>query len=140
MGEERMTFEQKTLSRKHIKGFARGVAQKFAWSSQHYAWLAWQNQCPVVTIDLLSLRIEPAGFDIERNRILAAMCQATLLRNLEQLTVPVALLTASLCARFGIENHAEGRIGASLFTVVLCDDQGKTWRAEYVEKSMLIQP
>ena len=134
MGEETMAFEQKTLRRKNIQGFARGIAQKFACSAEHYAWLAWQTQCPQVRIDLLSLRIDPAAFDIGRNRILAAMCQETLLRNLAQLTVPIVLTSASLCARFGMDEPTAHHIGDALFTVELNDDQGKTWRAEYVQK------
>ena len=52
-------FEQKKLGRKHIKSFASGIAHMFACSAQHYAWLAYQNQLPTVTIDLLELRIDP---------------------------------------------------------------------------------
>jgi hypothetical protein len=71
-------FEQKKLGRKHIKSFASGIAHMFACSAQHYAWLAYQHQLSTVAIDLLEMRIEPAEFDIERNRILAGMCQRTL--------------------------------------------------------------
>ena len=77
-------FEQKKLGRKHIKSFASGIAHMFACSAQHYAWLAYHHRLPTVTFDLLELRIEPAAFDIERNRILAGMCQRTLLRNAGQ--------------------------------------------------------
>jgi len=73
------------LGRKHIKSFASGIALMFSCSAQHYAWLVYQHRLPTVTIDLLNLRIEPSEFDIERNRILAGMCQRTLFRNIEQL-------------------------------------------------------
>lgn len=66
-------FGQKKLGRKHIKSFASGIAHMFACSAQHYAWLAYQHRLLTVTIDLLELRIEPAEFDIERNRILACI-------------------------------------------------------------------
>lgn len=96
-----------------------------------------------MTIDLLELRIEPAEFDIERNRILAGMCQRTLLRNAGQLAPLGAVVTAPLSARFGIDDYSEdGRsasIGRSVFTVNLTDDRGKEWRVDHAEERMLIQ-
>ena len=136
-------FEQKKLGRKHIKSFASGIAHMFACSAQHYAWLAYQHQLPTVTIDLLELRIEPSEFDIERNRILAGMCQRTLLQNAGQLAPPGAVASAVLSAHFGIDDYSDdGRsasIGRSVFTVILTDDRGKDWRVDHAEKRMLIQ-
>lgn len=136
-------FGQKKLGRKHIKSFASGIAHMFACSAQHYAWLAYQHRLLTVTIDLLELRIEPAEFDIERNRILAGMCQRTLFRNAGQLAPPGAVVTAVLSAHFGIDDHSEnGRsasIGRSVFTVILTDDRGKAWRVDHAEERMLIQ-
>ena len=136
-------FEQKKLGRKHIKSFASGIAHMFACSAQHYAWLAYQHRLPTVTIDLLELRIEPAEFDIERNRIIAGMCQRTLFRNAGQLAPPGAVVTAVLSAHFGIDDHSEdGRsasIGRSVFTVILTDDRGKAWRVDHAEERVLIQ-
>ena len=135
-------FGQKKLGRKHIKSFASGIAHMFACSAQHYAWLAYQRRLPTVTIDLLELRIEPAEFDIERNRILAGMCQRTLLRNAGQLAPPGAVVTASLSAHFGIDDYSEdGRsasIGRSIFTAILTDDRGKEWRVDHAEERVLI--
>ena len=136
-------FGQKKLGRKHIKSFASGIAHMFACSAQHYAWLAYQHRLLTVTIDLLELRIEPAEFDIERNRILAGMCQRTLFRNAGQLAPPGAVVTAVLSAHFGIDDHSEdGRsasMGRSVFTVILTDDRGKAWRVDHAEERMLIQ-
>ena len=136
-------FGQKKLGRKHIKSFASGIAHMFACSAQHYDWLAYQHRLLTVTIDLLELRIEPAEFDIERNRILAGMCQRTLLRNAGQLAPPGAVVTAVLSVHFGIDDHSEdGRsasIGRSVFTVILTDDRGKAWRVDHAEERMLIQ-
>ncbi len=138
-----MPFDQKKLSRKHIKSFASGIAHMFACSAQHYAWLAYHHRLPTVTIDLLDLRIEPAEFDIERNRILAGMCQKTLLRNAGQLAPPGAVGTAVLSVHFGIDDYSEdGRsasIGRSVFTVILTDDRGKEWRVDHAKERMLIQ-
>ena len=134
---------QKKMGRKHIKSFASGIAHMFACSAQHYAWLAYQHRLPTVTIDLLELRIDPAEFDIERNRILAGMCQRTLLRNAGQLAPPGAIVSAVLSAHFGIDDYSEdGRsasIGRSDFTVILTDDRGKEWRVDHAEVRMLIQ-
>ena len=136
-------FGQKKLGRKHIKSFASGIAHMFACSAQHYAWLAYHHRLPTVTIDLLELRIEPADFDIERNRILAGMCQRTLLRNAEQLAPPGTVVTAVLSAHFGIDDYSEdarsASIGRSIFTVILTDDRGKEWRVDHAEERMLIQ-
>jgi hypothetical protein len=136
-------FEQKELGRKHIKSFASGIAHMFACSAQHYAWLAYQHRLPTVTIDLLELRIEPSEFDIERNRILAGMCQRTLLRNAGQLAPPGAVASAVLSAHFGIDDYSDdGRsasIGRSIFTMILTDDRGKEWRVDHPEERMLIQ-
>lgn len=107
-------FGQKKLGRKPLKNFASGIAHMFACSAQHYAWLAYQNRMPTVTIDLLKLRIEPAEFDIERNRILAGMCQRTLLRNAGQLVTPGAVASAVLSAHFGIDDYSEDGRSASI--------------------------
>jgi hypothetical protein len=136
-------FGQKKMGRKHIKSFASGIAHMFACSAQHYAWLAYQHRLPTATIDLLELRIEPSEFDIERNRILAGMCQRTLLRNAGQLAPPGVVVSAVLFAHFGIDDYSEnGRsasIGRSVFTVILTDDRGKEWRVDHAEERMLIQ-
>ena len=104
---------------------------------------AVQHQLSTVAIDLLELRIEPAEFDIERNRILAGMCQRTLFRNAGQLAPPGAVVTAVLSAHFGIDDYSEdGRsasVGRSIFTVILTDDRGKEWRVDHAEERMLIQ-
>jgi hypothetical protein len=136
-------FEQKKLGRKHIKSFASGIAHMFSCSAQHYAWLAYQHRLPTVTIDLLELRIEPSEFGIERNRILAGMCQRALLRNVGQLAPPGAVVTAVLSAHFGIDDYSENdrsaSMGRSVFTVILTDDRGKEWRVDHAEERMLIQ-
>lgn len=127
---------------KHPKGYAGGITQMFAHSAEHYAWLAYNYQKPVVTIDLLTLRIEPPEFDIERNRILAEHCRHTLLRNLKTLAPPGSVIAAVLRASFGIDGYqVAGRhttLGESIFTVILTDDRGKEWRGEHREERMLV--
>ncbi|WP_027389310.1 hypothetical protein [Chrysiogenes arsenatis] len=127
------------LNRRYIKSFASGLANMFAGSALHYAWLALHHQIRAVTIDLLELRIEPTVFDIERNRILAGMCRDLLLRNIRRLASPGAVVAAKLSAHFGIDTYIEGvwpSIGMSTFIVELTDDRGKVWRIEYVEKRL----
>jgi hypothetical protein len=135
-------FGQKKLGRKNIKSFASGIAHMFACSAQHYAWLAYQHQMPSLTIDLLELKIEPAEFDIERNRILAGMCQKSLLLNAGLLAPPATIVSAMLSAHFDIDDYSEdGRfatIGNSVFTVILTDDRGKIWRIDLEEERILV--
>lgn len=142
METAKTSFRQNKLGRKHIRSFASGIAHMFACSAQHYAWLAYQHQMPTVTIDLLALRVEPAEFDIERNRILAGMCQRTLLRNTEQLAPPGAVVSAVLSAHFGIDDYAEdartASIDRSVFTAILTDDRGKEWRVDHAEERVLV--
>lgn len=133
----------RTLGRRHIKSFASGIAHMFACSAQHYAWLAYRHKAATVTVDLFTLRIEPSVFDIERNRILAEMCQRTLLRNIDRMTAPGTVASAVLSACFGIGDYLDdGRsasIGRSVFTAVLTDDRGKEWRVEHAETRVLVQ-
>ncbi|ABB38647.2 hypothetical protein Dde_1850 [Oleidesulfovibrio alaskensis G20] len=136
-------LEQSNLGRKYIKSFASGIAHMFAYSAEHYAWLAYRYQAPSVTIDIWSQRIEPGLFDIERNRILAGMCQQALQRNVTRLAPPAEVVSATVSARFGIENYLKdgnsASIGRSVFTAVLVDECGKQWQAGYVEERMLIE-
>jgi hypothetical protein len=115
----------------------------FASSAQHYAWLAHKLGISMVTIDLIELRIEPAEFNTDRNRVLAEMCQRTLLRNTQKLTPPGSVRSAVLSAQFDTNDYSEGggapSIGESVFSVILTDDQGKEWRVEHVEKRVLVQ-
>ncbi len=126
--------EQHLLSRRYLKSFAFGTAHKFATSAAHYAWLAHHYGITRITIDLLAPSIEPAEFDIRRNRILASHCRDSLLRNVKRLKPPGAVTAATLIAEFGIHEYGvDDRfewIGPSTFTVVLTDDRGKEWRGE----------
>lgn len=132
-----------TLGRRHLKCFASGTAHMFSCSAVHYAWLAHHYGIRRVTIDLLTLTIEPTEFNIKRNRILAEMCRASLLRNLAKLTPPATCTSALLVADFGIEDHSvRGRsewIGKTTFSVSLVDDRGKEWCCRLVSETFLAQ-
>ncbi len=129
------------LTRRYLKSFAGGTAHMFASSAVHYAWQAHHYGIARVTIDLLALTIEPAEFDIRRNRILAGHCRDSLLRSIERLKPPATLTSAILVAEFGINDYTAvedvERIGTSTFTVILTDDRGKEWQGEIVLDKVL---
>lgn len=131
-------------SRRDLKTFACGIAHKFACSAQHYAWLAHHHCIQQVTIDLISLHIEPAEFDIERNRILAGQCKENLLCLLNRWHQSTIVSSAVLIAEFGIEDYRQDGllcpcIGESLFTVILTDDCGKKWIGVHKDTHVLAQ-
>jgi hypothetical protein len=131
-------------SRRDLKTFACGIAHKFACSAQHYAWLAHHHDIQQVTIDLLTLHIEPAEFDIERNRILAGYCKENLLYLLNKWHHGTTVSTAVLIADFGIDDfRVDDRfgpcIGESIFTVILIDDCGKKWIGVHRDALVLAQ-
>jgi len=90
------------LGRRYLKSFAGGIAHKFFASAEHYAYLAWEHRVPRVTIDLLSLAIDPPEFDIPRNRNLAWMCQQSLFSSALQLFPPAKVVKAVLIADFDL--------------------------------------
>ncbi len=131
------------LGRRHLKSFASGIAHMFASSAVHYAWLAHHYGCPRVTIDLLTLEIEPAEFNINRNRILAGMCRNSLLKSIKRLKPPACVTSANLVAEFGIQDYVLTNgiewIGRTLFTVTLTDDRGREWAVVNCLNKMLTQ-
>jgi hypothetical protein len=132
------------LGRRYLKSFASGTAHMFASSATHYAWLAHHYGCSRVTIDLLTLEIEPAEFNIKRNQILAEMCRNSLLRSIRRLKPPAVVTSAHLIAEFGIQDYAINErgsesIGRSTTTVILTDDRGKEWAAVNCFDRMLAQ-
>lgn len=132
------------LSRRYLKSFASGVAHMFMSSAGHYAWLAHHYGIARVTIDLLALKIEPAAFDIKRNRILAGMCHYSLLDSIKRLKPPAFVTSAHLAVEFGIKDYAinargDEVVGRSTVTVILTDDRGKEWGVTNLTESMLAQ-
>ena len=133
----------KKFGRNYLSSFAYGIAFKFACSAEHYAWLAHLHRISEVNIDLLTMIVEPEEFDIERNRILAAMCRTNLLDNVRKIPPPFCLTRATLSAFFGIDDYAKNRHieskGKSVFTVIVGDEHGRAWQGEHIESRMLIQ-
>lgn len=114
-------------SRREIKSWASGIANMFACSANHYAWLACHHRVERITIDLINLQINPPEFDIERNRILAGYCRDCLFGNMEQLSPPATVAEAILIADFEIDRVVEGRLVPLTTTITLVDDRGKKW-------------
>ncbi|MCH8888321.1 MAG: KTSC domain-containing protein [SAR324 cluster bacterium] len=89
------------------------------------------------------LRMDPAEFDIGRNRNLANMCRRQLQRNIKSLSPPGSVTSAVLTAEFRIDDiHQDGQtttVGESIFTVTLVDDRGKEWRVELKIEEILAQ-
>ena len=117
-------------SRRELKSFACGMANKFICSANHYAWLAKQHKVSLVRINLLTLSIAPPEFDIERNRILAGQCRDHLMMNLQRHSLDRELDSAELVVDFEIDMPIMGKFGmyiATTVTVNLGDKQGKMW-------------
>ncbi|MDD5100315.1 MAG: hypothetical protein PHP66_05130 [Syntrophales bacterium] len=123
-------------SRRELTGVARSIAHKFAFSLEHYAWLARHRGIPAVTMDLLQPQITPAPFDIERNRILANLCRQNLNELLKRLRPPAQVRSALLTAEFTLPDRltddSEDAMGRTTVTVVLTDEQGKEWAGTHV--------
>jgi hypothetical protein len=134
----KMPLEPGKFGRRSLKGFAYDIAHQFSYSAEHYAWMAYHYSIPVVTIDLLTLQINPPEFDIARNRNVAGMLQTTLLRNSTLLKNPGAVVAAILTANLLMDdNGVEGRNPKPLemiYTVTLTDDRGKEWIAVRKDK------
>ncbi len=130
-------------SRRELTGIARSIADKFSSSLQHYAWLARQHGINTVSVDLLTPRIFPEPFDIERNRILAAMCRQNLDELLKRLPPPAKVRSAELTAEFAIQDSLDGQqgrtIGPTKVTVLLTDERGKNWLGVKVTERTLDQ-
>ncbi len=130
------------LGRKHIKSFASGIAHMFSCSAMHFAWIAYESKSPSVTIDLLTGKIEPSEFDIERNRILVGMCHSALQGNIKTLAPPGTINAANLTVNFGIDDYrTEGltsTIGETTYGVTLTDDRGKNWCVELRESRVIV--
>ena len=128
-------------SRRELTGVARSIAHKFAFSLEHYAWLARHHGTPTVTVNLLQPEITPAPFDIERNRILAAMCRRNLHELLKRLRPPAQVLSALLTAEFTLPDRltddSEDAMERTTVTVVLTDEQGKEWMGTVVLEKTL---
>ena len=114
-----------TFSRRNLKGIAGGIAHQFNCSTSYYAYQAVSEKQDQVQIDLLTLGISPNLFDVERNRILAGMCQSTLFGAITKWH-DLELREANLVIDFDFES-LDGKGIQVRVVVTLCDEQGKLW-------------
>ncbi len=113
------------LSRRDLKGIAGGVAYQFNCSTSYYAFQAVSGNQPYTVIDLLRLRISPRLFDVERNRILAGMCQRTLLGAIRKWP-DLKLQRAEMHIDFDLA-RLDGKGIQVTVEVSLCDELGRFW-------------
>lgn len=137
--------EARPLGRRYLKSFASGIAYQFLCSCEHYAYMAYQHRVRIVEIDLLTLRISPDIFCIDRNLNLARICQRTLYRSIEWHAMQNKLTAAVIRANFGIDTYTAvpdriPTIGKSTFTVILTDDRGKEWKVELIDENPWATP
>ena len=117
------------MRRRALRGVAWNVAHVFAGSCEHYVAMSFQHHVRYVVLDLLWGTIQPAFFDIRRNRILAEMCRNTLARNVAPFT-NFDLLGARLILETRLEEVGNGRRSTALVTVTLTDDRGREWGSD----------
>lgn len=113
------------LSRRNLKGIAGGVAHQFNCSTSYYAYQVVTEKQAKAQIDLLTLNISPSLFNVERNRILAGMCQSTLLGAIAKWP-DLELQKAKLDVNFDLASLDGKCIGITV-VVALCDERGKLW-------------
>ncbi len=115
-------------SRRNLKGIAGGVAHQFNCSTSYYAYQAVVNKQPLARIDLLTLNISPELFAVERNRILAGMCQSTLWGAITRWP-ELELQSAEIVINFDLGSQ-DGKGVQAKVVVTLCDERGKLWIGE----------
>ncbi len=128
-----------------LTGFAYNAAQQFATAANHFARLAWRHAEPMVTIDLLTGRIEPPPFQIERNELLVRRCAAGLASRItHSAPVPAVLTAAELRVVFDLSTTpappapARPEVIAARFVVRLRDERGREHLAT-LEKQVIVQ-
>lgn len=119
---------------KKLKGFACSIAHKFSCSAEYFCFMSYRDKQPVVNIDLLSLKIEPDSFNIERNRILVGYCRDNLLKLTERhgLIIKNATLTC-----YFTENPTT-ILNPARFEVCIIDEMDKEWCGVYEEPEQLV--
>jgi hypothetical protein len=109
------------VTRRNLKG----IAHQFNCSTNYYAFQAVANNQPQTEINLLSLEITPELFNVERNRILAGMCQGPLTGAIRRWP-DLELKSAELVIDFDLSS-LDGKGIMATAVVTLCDELGKHW-------------
>jgi hypothetical protein len=110
------------MRRKQLNGIAASMAQKFAASAEHFAYLAALYSKSKIEINLMTSEISPVAFNIERNRNLVRMC----VDNLRALVDEDELSQATLIAQFNYETDDQrSSIRSGMIEVRLVTRAGK---------------
>ena len=111
---------------KQLNGIARNIAHKFAYSAEHFAWLARQQKTPEIVINLVDGKVTPSNFTISRHMNLVSACMENLHLLIEkQYAKPIA--SALLTVRF--QPGEKTMSGSFNLTIVLPD--GRTYGATF---------
>lgn len=132
------------MKRRQLRSTANSLAQKVAGAAEHMAWMAWLNQVRIVSLDVLEAKYAPEVFNIRRNLILARYSRNFIERENENLNPPARIEKAVLVIDFAVDNvwfdkvSRKPRMGKTVFTAQIIDENGKVWRGEHVLDPMVI--
>jgi len=122
---------------RRLRGVVHNLADKFARSCEHFAYLAMSRDVRSITVDLLGPSISPDQFSSERNLNLAKMCSADLRRYIASVAAnPVQAAHVVATFQQGPETHTvEGRIEA-----IILDDRQRLWSAVAYNRQQALSP
>lgn len=122
-----------------IRHVACGVAQKFAVSAEHFAFLAGIHSVYQTDIDLLSGEISPSDMNIERNRIHVNRCVEYFQNQLVEL-VGLSVVSAILAVKFAdYVGHGSSRVCKAEFLVTITGCDGGKWYGEFYTPEQTVQ-
>ena len=122
-----------------IRHAACSVAQKFAVSAEHFAFLADMHSVHQTEIDLLSGDISPPDMNIERNRIHVDRCVEhfkTQIIELAGLSVASAILAVKFTDYVG---RGSNRVCKAEFLVTITGCDGRKWYGEFYTPEQTVQ-
>ena len=122
--------------KRKIRNAACGVAQKFAVSAEHFAFLAMESGNHEIFIDLLTGDISPECFDIERNRIHVRRCVEFMKWRLEEIP-GCNPASARLIVIFSKSDSPDWSF-KSEFRVIITSHDGTTWHGEFYTPQQMI--
>ncbi|WP_130414347.1 hypothetical protein [Fluviicoccus keumensis] len=122
--------------KRKIRNVACGVAQKFAVSAEHFAFLARESGNHEVFVDLLTGGISPECFDIERNRIHVRRCVEFIKWHLDEIP-GCHPASAGLVVTFS-SSDSPGWCFKADFRVIITSHDGTTWHGEFHTPEQMI--
>ena len=121
-----------------IRHAACGVAQMFAVSAEHFAFLAQMSLIHEIAIDLVTGNISPSEFQIERNRIHSDRCVEYFKKRMGEIQ-GFSYKDAKLTVRFS-EYKGFGRncVCNAEFLVTIIDVDGREWHGEFYTPKQIV--